>query len=186
MPEGMQMIHIMDGVPVWLGIVGIALIIIVSHALIHFKSKKPESKTYTRISMFKFKPFKWLVHQSYFPIMAQSISLLLLILVVSAGLWGNQKTNIAPVITWTWWWVLLIFFTLGFGKLFCMVCPWEALSSLVTALYLKTRVKKLGFEKAWPKWARNIFPAIGFFILLTWFELRNPVTRSPSTTASLS
>ena len=91
----------------------------------------------------------------------------------------------ATVLTWTWWWVLLVFLILGFGKAFCAMCPWEAMSSLVTSLSLKSRIKQLGFERPWPKWARNILPAITLFVIVTWFELGHDVTHSPSMTATM-
>jgi hypothetical protein len=67
-----------------------------------------------------------------------------------------------------------------------MICPWEAISSLVTSLSLKSRIKAVGFEKPWPRWARHIYPALIFFIILTWFELGNDVTHSASMTAILA
>ena len=54
---------------------------------------------------------------------------------------------------------------------------------MTTALSLRTRIKKIGFELKWPRRARNLYPALGFFILLTWFELGYDVTGSPSFTA---
>ena len=48
---------------------------------------------------------------------------------------------------------------------------------------IRSRINRLGLERAWPKWARNMFPAIVFFILLTWYELGHDVTHSPSMTA---
>ena len=66
------------------------------------------------------------------------------------------------------------------------LCPIRRLlAAIVTSLSLKSRVKKLGFEYKWPKWAKNIYPAIIFFILLTWFELGWDATRSPMMTATM-
>lgn len=178
--------HLMDGIPTWMGIAGIIVIILSSHLLVHFSRKRPETTSYARINLLRFRPLNTLVKQSWFPLFMQSASVMLFLLVITAGLIGHEQNNIGPVITWTWWWVLLIFLALGFGKAFCMVCPWEAISSMVSSLSLKSRVKKLGYEKPWPKWARNIFPAIIFFVILTWFELGHDVTRSASMTAILA
>lgn len=177
-------LEVMDGVPVWLAMVALAVVILLSHVFVNARKSVPSTKAqYWIYPLFKHKIFKRLTGLSYFPMLAQSLSILIFLLVLSAGLWGNQKTNIGPVITWTWWWALLIFMIFGFGKAFCVICPWEGLSSLVTSLSLKSRVKKLGFEYKWPKWARNIYPAIIFFLILTWFELGWNATRSPMITA---
>jgi len=135
--------------------------------------------------LFRARWLRWLVGRPWFPLVAQSGSLVLLLVVIVAGLWGAEKHNLATVLTWTWWWFLLIFFVVGFGKLFCVVCPWEALSSLVTSLSLRSRRKRLTHDRPFPKWARNIWPALVAFVLLTWLELGLDVTHSPVMTAVL-
>ena len=177
--------HIMDGIPVWMGMAGMAIIIISSHLIVHFLKGQKKKGSYRKINLLRFKPLKNLVKRPWFPLMMQSVSLITFLFVLAAGLIGHDKNNIGPVLTWTWWWILLIFLTLGFGKAFCMICPWEALSSIMTSLSHKSRIKMLGYEKPWPKWARNIFPAIIFFAILTWFELGHDITKSASMTAIL-
>ena len=181
-----EVIHRMDGIPTWMAISGIILIILVSHYLVNTKKAIARRKNYWRLNLFRFQSFKKLVKRPYFPLLAQSLSILTFILIITAGLFGSQRTNIAPVLTWTWWWVLLIFFILGFGTVFCTICPWEGISSFVTSLSLSSRVKKLGFECKWPKLLRNVYPALLFFVILTWFELGFEVTRSPSMTAIMA
>jgi ferredoxin len=176
--------HVMDGIPTWMAIVGVVTIVVVSHIFV--RRKHEASDSYWRYNLLKHRPLKALVQRSWFPLAIQSVSAFLILLVIGAGLFGSPRSNIAPVLTWTWWWVLLIFFILGFGKIFCSVCPWEAFSSMITSLSLRSRVKRLGFERKWPKWAQNIYPALGLFILLTWFELGFDVTRSPVMTAVMA
>ena len=183
MSEGAS--HMMDGIPVWMGILGLIAIIISSHLLVRYWKPSIEVMDYRKWHLFKFKWVAALVKQSWFPLFVQSLSIFFFLLVITAGLIGNDKHNIGPVLTWTWWWVLLIFLAMGFGKVFCMVCPWEGLSSMITSLSFTSRVKKLGFDLPWPKWGRNIFPAIIFFIILTWFELGRDITRSAMWTSIL-
>src|SRR3990170_3088444 len=47
--------------------------------------------------------------------------------VVLAGLLGVQSPgrNLATITVWTVWWAALPFLALGFGKLWCAVCPWQ-------------------------------------------------------------
>lgn len=177
--------HVMQGVPSWLAMCGVILIIFTSHYYVSARNSTDTLRRSWRFNLLKFGFLNRLVKKQWFPLFLQSFSVMIFILILSAGLFGSPKHNIGPVLTWTWWWALLIFLVLGFGKAFCAICPWEALSSLVTSLSLKSRMKKLGYEQPWPKWAKNIFPAILFFILLTWFELGNNVTHSPSMTATL-
>ena len=179
-------IHTMDGVPTWMALAGVVLIIVVSHVMVMRSSNLPSSGKYRNFNLLAWRPLRALLGNSAFPLMAQSLSILLFFLIVSAGLFGSQRTNIAPVLTWTWWWILLIFMITGFGTAFCTICPWEGITSLVTSLSLRSRVKKLGFEKAWPRFARNLFPALILFIVLTWFELGYDITRSPSMTAVMA
>lgn len=172
-----------NGIPVWMAILALAAVIVLSHVFLYYK--KEPTQGYRRWNMFQMSWFKKLVKIPYFPMMMQIFSMLLLILVFATGLFGNPRGNISTILTWTWWWILLIFIIAGVGKGFCVICPWEGFSSLFTSLSLKSRVKKIGFELKWPEFARNLYPAIILFILLTWIELGYGVTKSPVLTASL-
>jgi len=176
----------MDGIPFWMAAGGVVLIILLTHGYMMFRKAPDIGRVpYWTLNLLSAAWLKRLVKWPAFPLLIQSVPLLLLSLVIVAGLFGSPKGNIAPVLTWTWWWILLIFFVAGFGKLFCAICPWEALSSMVTALSLKSRLKRITHDRPFPRWARNIWPAIGFFVLLTWLELGMDITHSPAMTAVL-
>lgn len=179
-----EQVHVMDGVPMWMAIGGLAVIIIASH--IFLSRQKSSENQYLKMDLLKFLKVKWLFRHPAFPMIAQFVSIVLFLLILVTGFIGNQNQNISTVLTWTWWWVLLIFFILGFGKIFCMICPWEGISSLVTSLSLQSRIKKIGFEIKWPKVLKNVYPALILFIILTWFELGYDITRSPSMTAMMA
>jgi hypothetical protein len=185
-PNGTGEIHTMEGISTSMAIFGIIMIILVSHFFLDFKKKKNLNNNYWKFNILKIKWLKSLINKSYFPLLLQSIPMVMLLFIIGSGFWGSQRVNIGPVLTWTWWWVLLIFFILGFGKVFCSICPWEGISSLLSSLTLNSRIKKIGYEKPWPKWARNVYPALILFILLTWFELGNDITRSPKMTALMA
>jgi ferredoxin len=181
-----QLAHQMQGVPTWMAVAGLGLVIVLSHVLLAHREKevRQEQRPW-RLGLLHLAPLRALVHWPSFPLAAQSLSMALLLLIVAAGLFGSQRHNIATVLTWTWWWALLVFVIAGLGKAFCAVCPWEGLASLITSLSLKSRVKKLGFEFRWPRSLRNLYPALGLFVALTWLELGYEVTYSPSFTAVL-
>ncbi len=186
-PSGNEvMVHTMAGIPTSMAVGGLVFLIIISHLLISKRGSTLKAAWSRRFNILGFGGVKKLVKKPWFPLSMQGVSIFALALVIYAGLCGSQRTNIAPVITWTIWWALLVFFVLGFGKLFCAVCPWEGVAALVTSLSFRSRKKVLGYERPWPKRFRNIYPALFLFILLTWFELGYGVTRSPKMTAIMA
>jgi len=177
-------IHTMEGIPTHLAMLALVVIILVSHILVD-RQRETAPRPGKRWDLLKTNFLKRLVGWRGFPLMIQSVSIVLFIVVLITGFWGNQRLgmNLAPILTWTWWWVLLIFIILFLGKGFCAVCPWEGITSLVSSLSLRSRLKALGYEKPWPHWARNVYPALILFILLTWAELGWDITRSAWLTA---
>jgi ferredoxin len=176
--------HQMDGIPTWMAMGGLVLVIVFSHLLLTRRSGASSKRW--RFDILRFRPLRALVGRSWFPMVAQGLSIALFLLVLYAGFFGSTRVNIAPVLTWTWWWILLIFFIVGFGSVFCTVCPWEGISSLLTSGSLNSRKKRIGFNIRWPRSLRNIYPALILFIILTWFELGLEITRSPYMTAVMA
>ena len=174
--------HQMAGIPAPLAAGGIILIILISHFVLSRRSTRPKTSPH-RFNLFRLPGFKFLVHRPYFPLVMQAGSIFLFLLVLASGFFGNPRINIAPVLTWTWWWALLIFLVLFMGKAFCMICPWEGISSILSSSSLRSRIKTLGFEREWPRKFKNIYPATLLFILLTWLELGLDITRSAFMTA---
>ena len=169
-----QQVRVMSGAPLWLAMVALACILILTHVIVALRDPANDMTKYKKWDLLKIPFLNAWVHKPWFPSMAQFIFSVFFLLIISAGLFGNPNRNVATVLTWTWWWALLIFLAAGAGTLFCAMCPWEAISS---------RIKRLGLERKWPKWARNMYPAIVLFILLTWYELGHDITHSPAATA---
>ncbi|MBZ0268303.1 hypothetical protein K8I85_09105 [bacterium] len=177
--------HTMAGVPPSIAIGGVAVMILLSHFLLARRRSVRAAGSYPRFDLLRWKPLASLVKRPGFPLLLQGVSVFLFLLVIVAGLFGSQRTNIAPALTWTWWWALLIFGILFFGTGFCAVCPWEGLSSLVSSLSFTSRIKKVGMEWKWPRHMKKVYLALALFILLTWLELGLDITRSASMTAAL-
>ncbi|MBI4319786.1 MAG: 4Fe-4S binding protein [Chloroflexi bacterium] len=114
---------------------------------------------------------------------------LVFLLVIVAGFIGSQEPgrNIAPVLTWTIWWAALIIVIPLLGKIWCFVCPWNAIAEWIQRLTF-WRVKDTGISLSfpWPARLRNLYPAIGLFLILTWLELGFGVTTSGIATAGLA
>jgi len=119
----------------------------------------------------------------------QSFVVGLFILTIAAGLFGNQNPalNIAPILTWTIWWALLIVLIMYAGKAWCYVCPWDAIAGWVEKLSIwKKSEDGLSLRLKWPRVVRNIAIATIMFVGLTWIELGFGVTMKPRVTAYLA
>ncbi len=142
-----------------------------------------------RINVMAWRPIGWLVSRRPFQFAVQLPLVLTLFLVLTAGFVGSPVAdrNLATVLTWTIWWTLLIVDIVLLGRMWCLVCPWDALASWVRRLAFWKRRKEepLALDLEWPRWLRNVYPATIFFIGLTWLELGFGVTRSPRATAIL-
>ncbi len=111
------------------------------------------------------------------------------ILIIAAGLFGNQNPalNIAPLLTWTIWWGLLIVLILFAGKAWCYVCPWDAMAEWTEKLaFWRKNDDGLSANQKWPRVVRNILIATILFVGLTWIELGFGVTMKPRVTAYLA
>lgn len=114
---------------------------------------------------------------------------LTLLLILSAGFLGTPvaERNFATVATWTIWWTLLIVDIVLLGRMWCLVCPWDAIASWIRrlAFWRRRTDEPLALDLPWPKWLRNVYPATLLFLGLTWLELGFGVTRNPRATAIL-
>ncbi|MCO4781545.1 MAG: hypothetical protein KC646_04420 [Candidatus Cloacimonetes bacterium] len=173
--------HTMAGTPTWIAVCALVIIILGSHLLLYYKSSTKKSGF--RIDVLKIPLLKVLVKNRMFPFLIQSLSMATFVIILIVGFTSSQRNGFVPQLTWTWWWALLILFVFAFGNLFCAMCPWEGFTSLVTSFSISTRVNKLGISKIFPRYFKNLYPALVLFIVLTWIELGYDVTNSPETTA---
>ncbi len=189
-------LHTMWGIPTWLYYASIAMVLLLSFGIIERTERKSgEKNTLTkgkspRIDLLR--RFGWLAGLLRWPgtrLAAQALAVVFFILIIAAGLFGNQLPgkNIAPLLTWTIWWGGLILLVAYAGKAWCYVCPWDAISDWAVGLRLWGKKKQnLSLGLRWPRWMRNIWPATALFVLLTWVELGFGVTMNPRATAWLA
>ncbi len=119
----------------------------------------------------------------------QLFMVVLFLLIIAAGLFGNQNPalNIAPLMTWTIWWGLLPVLILFAGKAWCYACPWDAVAGWLEKLRFWTKTDDgLSMNYRWPRMIRNISIATILFVGLTWIELGFGVTMRPVITAYLA
>ncbi len=183
-PAGYFM-HTMWGIPNWLYYMSIALVLFISFIIIERRVGKGPSP---RFDLFRFDKLRRLLKSSLTRFLLQALFVILFLLILGAGLFGNQmpSKNIAPLLTWTIWWGGLIWLVAYAGKAWCYVCPWDAISDWAEGLRFFGKKKKgLSLRLKWPRFMRNIWPATILFVGLTWVELGFQVTMIPRATAWL-
>jgi len=85
----------------------------------------------------------------WFPLVPQLITLAVFILLILDGFAADtgemsfakvlRNTNLANLIVWSYWWPLIILSSIFFGRVWCMICPMELLTTLAARIGLKRR-----------------------------------------------
>jgi polyferredoxin/YHS domain-containing protein len=172
--------HTMRGIPTRLYQWAVVLILLLSFGVIELiGTPAPGTGAMTaRRDLTSWAPLRRLLASPLFPLLPRVVTAALFLVVIAAGLFGNQSPamNIAPLLTWTVWWTGLIFAVLYLGKGWCTVCPWDALAGWTARLSSR-------LDLPWPRALRSIWPAVALFVALTWVELGMGITLIPRATA---
>lgn len=127
-----------------------------------------------------------MVKSNYFSFAIKLPSALIFVFILITGFYGRKYTSMAAGFTWLFWWTLLIYFVAFAGKIFCAVCPWDFFANLFQfGWFYRLKGRTAGLNLTWPKLLKNVYPAVGFFIILTWLELGFDITRNSYFTAVL-
>jgi hypothetical protein len=104
----------------------------------------------------------------------QLLAVLALILLVTAGLFGNPATfkNITPVAVWVIWWVGFGFLTAFVGNIWPLINPWSSTFGFFERL-TRPWTKGLSFHAHYPRWL-GVWPSCALFLLFAWLELVAP------------
>lgn len=184
--------HRMWGIPEWLYYVSIALILLVSFGAFEKVSGREgggRSADSPRLDLMRWRVLRVPLRSRVFRFAAQLVVTVFFLVIVAAGLFGNQNPalNIAPLLTWTIWWCGLVVLIMFAGKAWCYVCPWDALATWAERLRLwKKTGEGLGLSLPWPRALRNVWLATTLLVGLTWIELGFGVTMKPWATACLA
>ncbi|TPV92881.1 MAG: 4Fe-4S binding protein, partial [Myxococcales bacterium FL481] len=181
-PEG-EAVMVMAGIPPWLFLLGTAAIIVLSFVVVERVGSFLPVGGDWRVNLIKNRTVYKIVRRRWFQAVPQLLMVGVLLFLIYAGLFGNRIGNITPVAVWTVWWAGLIFAVALMGPVFCFACPWDGLANLASRLRLAARVRTLSLALPVPRWMRNMYPALGLFVLLTWAELGLGVTTDPRGTA---
>lgn len=179
----------MGGLPPVVYYSSVAGILLVSFLLLERGSTKDRDEERPRFDLLAWTWLRRVISAPATRFAGQIAMVAIFVLIIAAGLFGNQlpTKNIAPLLTWTVWWCGLVLLILYAGKAWCYVCPWDAVAGWAESLRLWGPKKtSLGLGLAWPRWARNIWPATFMFVALTWIEIGFGVTMRPRATAWLA
>ncbi|MEQ1919046.1 MAG: hypothetical protein ABL955_07590, partial [Elusimicrobiota bacterium] len=173
--------HTMRGLPTRMYQWALVLILILSFGVIELLAGdgRETGPMAARWNLTSWAPLRRLLGSNLFPFIPRVVTSVLFLVVIAAGLFGNQSPamNIAPLLTWTVWWTGLIFAVLYLGKGWCTICPWDALAGWAERLkFWGPRGESLGLNLPWPKSLRSIWLAVGLFLALTWVELGMGIT----------
>jgi hypothetical protein len=123
----------------------------------------PGAKTFAR----------WPGFQTFFQL--PNLALFVLIIVLGFIDTQNGSRNLATKLTWTIWWAGVIFTFVLVGRVWCLMCPFGAVTD-----WVYRAVRPL---RRMPRWLRNLWIANGMFLLLTWLDGYYGVVSSPRLTA---
>ena len=182
--------HTMRGIPTWLYQVAIGILILLSFGFFEGREAAADTRSRDRgVARFDLLPagmIRTFIKGRFVIPAVRMIFVIAFLTIIAAGLFGDQNPahNIAPLLTWTIWWVGLVFLVLFVGKAWCTVCPWDAIATWIERIgFTSPRQDGLGLGLKWPRALRNIWPAVALFLLLTWIELGMGITQIPRATA---
>ncbi len=176
---------VMEGLPPWVFLLSVVAILALSFLVVEWLGPRLGEVSTWRYNLIRRKKVYRVVRSRWFQTVPQTFMVGVLILLLYVGLHGSRVANLAPVVVWTLWWAGLIFAVLLTGASWCFVCPWDGLANFFSRLRLAAKVEPLSLGLRFPRRLTNLYPAIGLFVVLTWFELGWGITSNPRATAYL-
>jgi len=155
-------------VPLSLWVAGAAIAVVLSFVVIGVVVRTPtHAGDYPRVNLLRWRPGRVLVDPRLWRI-GRIASIALLLLVVAAGVLGNQDPtrNLAPTAVWVVWWVGVGYLSALLGNVWMVVNPWSALFAAAQ------RVAGGGIEwrYAYPP-TLGAWPAVLLYGAFAWTEL---------------
>jgi polyferredoxin len=113
------------------------------------------------------KKFNDLLSKAILPLSLKLITLLAFIILITIGFSATSagsaitseigNTNLGNLIVWSYWWPLIIFVSIFFGRIWCMVCPVEPITSFFS---------KIGLRLKRPKWLMSGWAITVFYMII--------------------
>ncbi len=161
-------------VPLWLYLYGAAAAVVLSFiplAMFAGEGRDPDAAyRYPRFDLFRVRIFRALLNARALVAGLRFLSVGLFLLVVFAGLFGEQSGyNIAPVFVWVIWWVGLGFFVAFVGNVWPLVNPWKILFEWADGPARRLGFKGLELRESYPA-SLGVWPAVVLYLAFVWME----------------
>ena len=160
----------------------VGALLIGSLAFTFLRKGKPSNKLFGlvpvdwRLELTKFKPIRKLFKSRWFPFIFILVNLFFFTVILIATITGGYSSgnyNFGIMFVWILWWVLLMLILVpGFGRIWCMMCPFPMFGDWLQRRKLVgvSRKKPRGMRKKWPKQLRNMWPLTILFFVTTFFS----------------
>ena len=165
--------------PFSLYLFGTAAAIVVSFLIVGlFMRGGPPPRAQPRIDLLAYPPGRLLA--ATIPVL-QLLSVGLFVVVILAGLFGNQNPyrNIAPAFVWIVFWVGLTFVSALIGNLWALINPWRALFAAAEWVWRRRGRRELSPRLRYPE-ALGVWPAVLLLFVFGWIELVYPNAAVPA------
>ena len=160
-------------VPLGLWIAGAAAAVALSFVVIGLCLRwSPTGTRYPRLNLLRW-PIGRVIADRRLRLAAQILSVALLVLIVAAGLFGDQTPtrNLAPTAIWILWWVGVAYLSALIGDVWALVNPWAAVFAGFEALGRRLPgAPRSTLGRKWPP-GLGAWPAIALFAAFAWTEL---------------
>lgn len=159
-------------VPLWLWVTGAAAAVVLSFVIASlFVRREPGAGSYPRVNLLQWRLGRALAGRPL-RLAAQAVSVGLLLLIVTAGLIGDQNPtrNFAPIWIWVIWWVGLAYLSALAGNVWAAVNPWSAIFGWAEALARRASGSGLALNLPYPR-RLGMWPAVVLFAAFAWIEL---------------
>ena len=103
----------------------------------------------------------------YLPLLLKLITLAVYVVLIITGLSAYssdaafikqlRNTNFGNLIVWSYWWPVIIVLAIFFGRIWCMVCPVEPITTFFA---------RIGLQRKRPKWLLSGWAITVFYILI--------------------
>lgn len=122
-----------------------------------------------------------LLGKTHLPITLKFVSLVAYVILIITGLASSstdavflkqlRNTNFGNLIVWSYWWPAIIILAIFFGRIWCLVCPVEIITSFFA---------KIGFKKKRPAWLLSGWVITVFYIFILFVGIQGfAIHRNP-------
>ena len=174
-------------VPLWLFVTGAAAAVIISFVLMAlFVRGGFRLSAHPRISLMQWRAGRAIAHPLVLALL-RAAALLLFMLIVIAGFFGNQSPvkNISPLMVWAVWWVGMAYMSALVGDLWALLNPLNTAYRWAESICARLRHGAVLSRRLPYPHALGVWPAVILFFAFAWAELNWENSDVPANVATL-